>query len=114
MPHKVLTGRAFPHSMLSVPLAWLDPRLRGNDEAPGTFWMGHNTRWACGARQQNWPAASRVIPLWTGKRAAFATIRRPIVPGEDNAEHCLLPPAPDPQPMSTAILIVSLISLKNR
>jgi len=37
MPHKLLKGRAFPHSLQTAPLAWLDPRLRGDDETQGTF-----------------------------------------------------------------------------
>jgi len=28
MPNKLLKGQAFPHSLLTAPLAWLDPRLR--------------------------------------------------------------------------------------
>jgi len=37
MPHKLLKGRAFPHSPQTAPLARLGPRLRGDDETQGTF-----------------------------------------------------------------------------
>jgi len=37
LPHKLLKGQVFPHLLLTAPLAWLDPRLCGDDETQGTF-----------------------------------------------------------------------------